>query len=161
MEQSILNPSWDFENLLRTKDFYSLSEEEREDVLAELTEEEYQQMRELVLFSGELLKETQPSLTPRANIRQNLNEHFHSKQKRAKIVSFLKHPLPVWQVAAAAILLLLSVQFFSNGNLLNVPGVDEHHQITDSTGLDTAIKVGYMHTGHTGGDSLFTSMDSL
>ena len=152
MEKSTLNQGFDLEALIREKDFQELTFEERADVLSEISERESQQMRELVLWSGELLKETQPTLTPRNDIREKLNERFAEKKERNKIVRLLKTPVPVWQVAAATFALFLSIQVFNPNAWLNNSSSGQYNPIADSTNLDSAYKVGQ----HTSEDSVFS-----
>lgn len=153
-----MNQGFDLEALIRTKDFHELSFEERAEVLSEVSEREYQQMRELVVWSGELLKETHPSLNPRADIRRKLNQRFKEKKER-KIIRMLQAPVPVWKVAAAMVVLLVSIQFFgAAGWLDNVSSQGYGPFIADSTNQDTAIKV----HNHTRRDSIYaTYPDSL
>lgn len=153
-----MNQGFDLEALIRQKDFQELSFEERAEVLSEVSEREYQQMRELVIWSGELLRETKPRLTPRADIRHNLSRKLREK-KEGKIIRMLQTPVPVWKVAAAMVVLLVSIQFFNAAGWLG-PASSRGYSplIVDSTNLDTSIRVNH----HVGEDSVFSTYeDSL
>ncbi|MCI4669273.1 MAG: hypothetical protein MRZ79_14150 [Bacteroidia bacterium] len=159
MERSTLNQGIDLEALVREKDFQDLSFEERIEVLSEVSEREYQQMRELVIWSGELLGETQPSLVPNANIRKNLNQKFREKKHQNKIIQMLQAPVPVWKVAAATVVLMVSIQFINPRAWLgSSPNTNIPMLLVDSTHLDTSIKINHAH----GEDSIYSTFeDSL
>lgn len=158
MEKSTMHQDFDLEALVREKDFADLSLEERAEVLSEVSEREYRQMRELVVWSSELLRETRPNLTPRSDIQHRLQQRLRAKKKESPVLRVLRHPVPAWQVAAAMIVFVVSIQFFDVSGLFDGEHSRQFAPFADSTTMDSALKVGH----HPDEDSVYATFeDSL
>lgn len=103
----------DMEALIRTKDFFELNMAERAQVLVEMSERDYTELREITQLTALYFTEQAPRISPRAETKQALTQAFrrqkaqHSLRNRLKRT--LSYPLPAWQAAAAACVLALAI----------------------------------------------------
>ncbi len=89
------------EHLLQTNDFEFLNADEKEFVLAHLSELEYTAMRELYLNTKTGAGVT---ITPRGDIKSRLDSALKTRQKSTTGIHF---HMPLYQVAAVALIFLL------------------------------------------------------
>ncbi|HKK79885.1 MAG TPA: hypothetical protein VJ933_09655 [Phaeodactylibacter sp.] len=90
------------EACIRSKDFDALTEEERQQVLACLSQEEYEQYRALAK-AGKSLGD---SPIPPSSIHENLQQAFRKRYRRRNL-PLPTIAMPLWQAAAVAALFLL------------------------------------------------------
>ncbi|MEO1415829.1 MAG: hypothetical protein AAFW00_11140 [Bacteroidota bacterium] len=129
-----LNLEW----LLEHKSFDTLSPSEKEQVLLQVSEEEYHHMRQFLLMTRRAFSDT-PNLKPREDLRGKLHNAMQNKKPQQKVLSILRYPLPVWQVAAAIAMIFIGVNFVTPQYPENYHS--DHAIVTaDTTGNDSAIK---------------------
>lgn len=130
----------DLEELIRQKPFEMLSVEERASVLIELEADEYRRLRETALMASRYLERPIASPHPRPEIRTELHQRLKKRRSLGRrIGKVLDHRMPVWQVAAAAVVLVLMIQLggksrFSGAGAANGP------LFADSTLHDSAVQ---------------------
>lgn len=90
------------EACIRSKDFDTLTEEERQQVLACLSQEEYEQYRALAK-AGKALGN---SPTPPPSLHDSLQQAFRKRYRRRNL-PLSTIAMPLWQAAAVAALFLL------------------------------------------------------
>lgn len=91
------------ESLARQKDFFQLTAAERTAVLSEVTEEEYEQLRLMLSTLRGMDAEARPS----PQLRERLLRHMaEAGQPR---LPWHRRPVPMWQAAAAALLVGVAV----------------------------------------------------
>jgi hypothetical protein len=99
------------EGLLKTKKFFSLSQEEKAFVSAKMTAEEYQNFRLILCGSRNSLKKIRTAPSP--HVKENLMAAMRAKKakKQPLTVSWnaiTSYRIPAWQAAASVVFLLCS-----------------------------------------------------
>jgi hypothetical protein len=92
-------------SLISSKDFAELSSNEKELAMHWFSEEEYRGMRSTFLSIRTAEKATAATLEPRAATKEVLLEKFRQRQQKPLIIKMTQYRIPVWQAAAAVILL--------------------------------------------------------
>lgn len=105
--EPLTNP---IEALLATKDFEELTHAERDQVTQSCGQQEYEQLRQVVL-SGQSLPETP---APPPSLKANLIKAFRQKHQRRNI-PLHTITMPFWQAAAIAACMVLMGQFVRFG----------------------------------------------
>lgn len=98
------------EALLATKDYEELTKAERDQVTQSCGQQEYEQLRQVIL-SGQSLAEAP---TPPPSLKANLMKAFRQKHQRRNI-PLHSLTLPFWQAAAIAACMVLMGQFVRFG----------------------------------------------
>ena len=98
------------EALLATKDYEELTKAERDQVAQSCGQQEYEQLRQVVL-SGKSLREAP---TPPTSLKANLMRAFRQKHQRRNI-PLHTITLPFWQAAAIVACMVLMGQFVRFG----------------------------------------------
>ncbi len=98
------------EDLLLQKRFEELGKEDREWVLAQISAEEYQAMRQTLLESKIAFQLNQPQLNP--NIQNKLRKRVLQNKADNTAARLVNYKVPAWQVVAAAcVIFTLFVNF--------------------------------------------------
>jgi hypothetical protein len=92
-------------SLISSKGFAELASNEKELVLHWFSEEEYRDMRSTYLSIRAAEKATATTLEPRPATKEVLLEKFRQRQQKPLIIKMTQYRIPVWQAAAAVILL--------------------------------------------------------
>ncbi|MEM9984226.1 MAG: hypothetical protein AAF804_03960 [Bacteroidota bacterium] len=141
MQSRIHTPPFDLEQLIRSKSFDSLSLEERAMALTEVTAAEYRKLRETALLAARYLGDPLSPPRPRAETQEILRSHLRRQQSLPRRLGrLLDHRMPVWQAAAAAVVLVLTVQLTSRPALPDAAGQWIKPQFADSTLHDSAVQ---------------------
>lgn len=131
----------DLEQLIREKPFEALTVEERAMVLTELDAGEYRRLRDTALLAARYLERPlhTPPL-PRADIQPYLRQRLRRRKRWAqRLGQVLEHRIPVWQAAAAAVVLVLTLQLGGNPQFgAGLPAVNGS-LLADSTLHDSAV----------------------
>ncbi|WNJ20892.1 hypothetical protein [Pontibacter sp. G13] len=133
-------PTPELDMLIQEKDFEMLDLQERAWVLSEMSEMEYRQVRDFYLAAQAYL--TPPALTPRTETRDLLMERFREEHRPSVIRQLGKlaqYKVPLYQIAAAAVVLILSANFITQNPLTPAMHIDGHEYFVDSTNSDTFI----------------------
>ena len=92
------------ESLLLNKKFSSLNASEQAYVAQHLSPEEYEKYRSIIWGSKKIVEQQQTTAAP--SVKANLMAAMATqKAPPSSITSIAKHPVPLWQVAAAAAVL--------------------------------------------------------
>ena len=110
----------ELQDLLTEKSFEELSTEEREFVLSEMTEQEYEMQRMILGKSSELMNKEAAMLTPlppSTSLLKALKEKqvVHATPPSSKISAFFNYKVSAWQAVAASLLLFFMVQTILKG----------------------------------------------
>ncbi|MEO1451528.1 MAG: hypothetical protein AAFV07_18495 [Bacteroidota bacterium] len=134
----------DMEALIRTKDFAELSMAERAQVLIEMSEREYHELREIAQLTSLYFAEEAPRISPRAETRTNLMQAFRRQKNKdslkGKIKRTLSYPLPAWQAAAAVVVLMLAVYLGPRVTPTEGTLQDQQHVLVDTAQTDSALR---------------------
>ena len=132
----------DIERLIRQKPFESLSLEERAMVLTEVDRQEYERIRETALLAARCLSEPVLPLRPRPGTHAYLRKRLQQRRQgwMQRVGQVLDYRLPVWQAAAATVVLVLAVQLAGRPPFSSAVPAVSSHQITDSTLHDSAFQ---------------------
>jgi hypothetical protein len=132
------------EQLLRERPFEALSLHERAEVLTEMSAEEYRRVREVALLADRALSHgarlPQPRPETQALLRSRLQDR---KRSTSQIRQLLDYRMPVWQAAAAAMLLVFTLHWAQKS-----PGTLPQNQeasvlLADSTSHDSAFRTSF------------------
>ncbi|MDX2249204.1 MAG: hypothetical protein SF052_20620 [Bacteroidia bacterium] len=135
----------DIEKMMREKPFSTLSEKEREMILAEMTASEYESLRKTALAAEQYFRKEVKTLRPRPAIQGYVRETLRKKQEatvEGRITKLLNLRVPAYQVAAAAALLIATLYFTGKSSQTLYSGDGNHVMIADSTQTDTASQKG-------------------
>lgn len=98
---------YDIEQLMLRKDFIALSPAERAQVLAEMPQEEYEQLRQVLLATQKLEAEA----TPPVRLGAALKARMAAKTQPTLLRRLLSAKVPAWQAAAVFLLGIAAVSF--------------------------------------------------
>ncbi len=101
----------ELQQLLESKDFHLLTEEERKIVLSDITEEEYLIRRKLLREIKDFLREGVKKSLPKDDVKRNVLAVMQAKKQSTLFGKIIFYRLPVYIPAAAAILVLLMIPF--------------------------------------------------
>ena len=102
------------QELIEQFDFYELNVDQKNLVIAHISESEYHLRRNIVVTSEEIFGEEEDLLAPDIQIKANLQDALSKKNGTSKIVQLTELKMPVYQVVAAAILLLICFTFLKS-----------------------------------------------
>ncbi|MEZ4826963.1 MAG: hypothetical protein R3C61_11890 [Bacteroidia bacterium] len=135
----------DIEKILREKPFSSLTEREREVVLAEMSAQEYESLRDTARAAERYFRDEAKTLTPRAEIQGNIRELMRKKQDATltgRISRLVQLRIPAYQVAAALALLFGTIYFSEKTTQSLYPSGTHKIIAADSTLTDSATEKG-------------------
>lgn len=94
--------NFNIQDLIETKSFSALTENERKMVLTEMTEVEYTRLSHLVTHSAVSMQHEQ--VMPSAAVQQNLKTRFQTKHVKVNpLVQFLILKIPIWAILVGLI----------------------------------------------------------
>jgi hypothetical protein len=101
------------QDLVETKAFAALTEQERKMVLSEITEGEYTRLRHWIQQAK--LSMQSEVLMPNAAVQQNLAAHFRAKHVKVNpLIQFLVLKIPIWAVIVGLLSLGYVFYYFSS-----------------------------------------------
>lgn len=136
--------SVDMEALIRTRDFSELNMAQRAQVLVEMSEREYNELREITQLTALYFAEQAPRISPRPDTRTQLMQAFREKKKQdgwqAQLRRAMSYPLPAWQAAAAVLVLTLAVYLGPRVSPKENFHVQPAQVLVDSAQTDSALR---------------------
>lgn len=103
---------WNIQDLIETKSFSALTENERELVLSEMTEAEYIRLSHLVPHMQLSMQHEQ--MMPSAKVQQNLTARFQAKHVKVNpLIQFMVFKIPIWAVLVGLMSLGSILYYFS------------------------------------------------
>jgi len=132
------------EQLLRERPFEALSLHERAEVLTEMSAEEYRRVREVALLADRALSDGPALPKPNPQTKALLQARLRSRQHTTSVVRhLLDYRMPLWQAAAAAMLLVFTLHWAQKPQS-GLPGYqDQAALLADSTLHDTALRTSF------------------
>ena len=103
--------------LLNTKDFEALSQEEEVFISKHLSEELYKELRLVYIFTENVFKEEEEATLPDHSVKKVLDKAFEKKYKRKNIItdlllSVIDYRIPAYQVALGGLILIMTVGWY-------------------------------------------------
>jgi hypothetical protein len=121
MNEKIFEKLPDFDKLLEKKSFKELSDSEKIIILEYLTEEEYENYREIILESREMFRSELTTLKPEPEMKGILLAQFKTKKPPQKsralslLTAMLNYRLPVYKLGFAVSIVFIFILFFRPG----------------------------------------------
>jgi hypothetical protein len=134
----------DLERLMREQPFEALNLHQRAEVLTEMSADEYRRIRSVALLAEAYLHEGPALPQPRQETQQVLRHRLRVRTRWATQVGiWLDYRLPVWQAAAAATLLVLTLQWASLPQGNGAQAASGQALLADSTHYDSALRTSF------------------
>jgi hypothetical protein len=130
---------YDIENLMLRKDFAALSPAERAQVLAEMSQEEYEQLRHVMLAARQLEADAMPPAHLGAALKARMAAHAKPTVWRR----LMSAKVPAWQAAAVFLMGIAAVSFMKKTEVV------EKAVTAWQTRVDTVYRTANVPGGHT------------